>query len=148
VIYACGYLNNPGWPAVPGVSDFKGSMLHSAAWDESVKLDGKKVALIGSGYAILQLESLVCKTLISYSSSAVQILPAIQLGAREITTFVRSPIWILRTINDDPKPYTEAEKHEFRTNPDKLIRMRKYNETVMNSIYCEYSPVLIVLLPH
>jgi cation diffusion facilitator CzcD-associated flavoprotein CzcO len=49
VIYACGYLNKPGWPNVPGVSEYKGSMLHSAAWDESVTLDGKKVALIGSG---------------------------------------------------------------------------------------------------
>lgn len=49
VIYASGYLNNPGWPDVPGISEFKGSMLHSAQWDESVKLEGKRVAVIGSG---------------------------------------------------------------------------------------------------
>ncbi|KAF2676349.1 monooxygenase [Lentithecium fluviatile CBS 122367] len=120
VIYACGYLNVPGWPDVPGMSEYKGGLLHSAAWDESVKLEGKKVALIGSG------------------SSAVQILPAIQPQAREIVTFIRSPIWILRTISDDPKPYTEVEKREFLADPDKLMRLRKYNEGVMNSIYSLY----------
>ena len=78
-----------------------------------------------------------CNRLILQSSSAVQILPAIQPKASQITTFVRSPIWILRTISDDPKPYTKAEKREFLKNPDKLTHIRKYNEGVMNSIYCE-----------
>ncbi|ORX93983.1 hypothetical protein BCR34DRAFT_580256 [Clohesyomyces aquaticus] len=120
LIYATGYLNNPGWPDVQGIAEYKGSMLHSAAYEESVNLEGKKVALIGSG------------------SSAVQILPAIQPKAREIITFIRSPIWILRTIADEPKPYSDAEKKEFLTNPEKLMHLRKYNEGVMNSIYSLY----------
>lgn len=139
VIYACGYLNKPGWPDVPGISEYKGTMVHSAAWDKDVKLDGKKVALIGSGYVRSQAPASRTRNTHSQSSSAVQILPAIQPKACKVTTFIRSPIWILRTIADDPKPYTKAEKKEFLTNPDKLLHLRKYNEGVMNSIYCKLS---------
>lgn len=48
------------WPAIPGRESFKGPILHSANWDESIQLAGKKVGVIGSG------------------SSAVQIVPNIQ----------------------------------------------------------------------
>lgn len=48
------------WPAIKGRETFKGSMVHSANWDDSVQLEGKRVAVIGSG------------------SSAVQIVPNIQ----------------------------------------------------------------------
>lgn len=52
LIHACGYLNNPAWPEAPGMGDFKGSLIHSARWDESVQLTGKTVALLGSGLVI------------------------------------------------------------------------------------------------
>ena len=49
-INAAGILNNWRWPAVSGLKSFKGPLLHSAAWDESVDLTGKRVGLIGNGY--------------------------------------------------------------------------------------------------
>lgn len=52
------------WPAIKGREAFEGKMLHSANWDNSVDLRGKKVAVIGSG------------------SSAVQIVPNIQPSKR------------------------------------------------------------------
>lgn len=50
------------WPAIPNREQFKGQMLHSANWDDSIQLQGKRVGVIGSG------------------SSAVQIVPNIQPG--------------------------------------------------------------------
>lgn len=49
LIYGGGYLNNWAWPDVPGRLDFKGAMLHSANWDDSVEIEGKTIALLGSG---------------------------------------------------------------------------------------------------
>lgn len=49
LINASGILNNWKWPAIPGLKDFKGTMLHSAHYDESFDLTGKHVGLIGNG---------------------------------------------------------------------------------------------------
>lgn len=48
-INAAGILNAWRWPAILGIETFKGPLLHSAAWDESVDLTGKRVGLIGNG---------------------------------------------------------------------------------------------------
>lgn len=49
LVSATGVLNAWKWPEVPGVSRFRGQMTHSAAWDKSLDLTGKTVALIGNG---------------------------------------------------------------------------------------------------
>jgi len=49
-INATGVLNAWRWPAVPGLEKFEGKLLHSARWDETVDLTGKRVGLIGNGY--------------------------------------------------------------------------------------------------
>lgn len=49
LINAAGILNNWKWPAIPGLKDFKGKVLHSANWDKSVHLKDKAVGLIGNG---------------------------------------------------------------------------------------------------
>lgn len=43
------------WPAVPGLADFKGKLLHTAAWDDSYDLRDKKVGVIGAGSSGVQL---------------------------------------------------------------------------------------------
>ena len=50
LINASGILNNWRWPAIPGLNKYKGTLLHTANWDESVDLTGKHVGLIGNGY--------------------------------------------------------------------------------------------------
>lgn len=55
-----GTLNNWKYPKIEGLSQFKGSLMHTANWDASVDLKGKTVAVIGNG------------------ASAVQLVPAIQ----------------------------------------------------------------------
>lgn len=49
LINAGGILNHWQMPNIPGISSFRGSVLHSAAWDEQIQLAGKHVGLIGNG---------------------------------------------------------------------------------------------------
>ena len=38
-----GPLSIPTVPSIPGLQDFKGTTMHTAAWDSSIELAGKKV---------------------------------------------------------------------------------------------------------
>jgi cation diffusion facilitator CzcD-associated flavoprotein CzcO len=50
VLINCGgVLNAWKWPNIPGIDKFRGPLVHSANWDESVSLEGKVVGLIGNG---------------------------------------------------------------------------------------------------
>lgn len=75
VVSGTGLLNQPSIPAIPGMDQFKGPLFHSARWDHSVDLTGKRVALIGTG------------------ASGMQIGPAIAPRVAQLTVFQRSPHW-------------------------------------------------------
>ncbi|RDL40439.1 Monooxygenase [Venustampulla echinocandica] len=120
LINATGYLNKWAWPDVPGRETFKGQTVHSAHWEQSLQIAGKKVILIGNG------------------SSAVQILPQIQPIAEHITMFVRSPLWMLPPISLESKTYSKSDIQRFADNPDELMILRKKNENVVNSIFSLY----------
>lgn len=77
VISAVGMVNRPMIPALPGLADFPGPVMHTAAWDNSVDLTGKRVAVIGTG------------------ASAMQLVPAIVDAAEHTTIFQRSKQWAL-----------------------------------------------------
>lgn len=53
-VYGGGALNNWKWPDIEGIDVFKGKLMHTAAWDESVDLSGKKVAVIGNSASAVQ----------------------------------------------------------------------------------------------
>lgn len=52
LINAGGFLNDWTFPSIPGLEKFKGRLLHSAAFDDSVQLMGKKIGLIGNGLVV------------------------------------------------------------------------------------------------
>lgn len=56
-INASGLLNNWKWPGIPGLQDFKGDVVHTAAWPEGLDLRGKRVALIGIGSSAIQVSN-------------------------------------------------------------------------------------------
>jgi hypothetical protein len=58
-----------------------------------------------------------------------------------VTNFVRSPLWILPTIGSGTNETISAQIERYRDVPGELTKRRKYNESVMNSIYCKISPV-------
>jgi cation diffusion facilitator CzcD-associated flavoprotein CzcO len=80
VIGATGVFSQPKAPEIPGVEEFSGPTMHTARWDHSVQLRGKRVAIIGTG------------------ASAIQVIPAIAPEVERLTVFQRTPIWCL------PKP--------------------------------------------
>jgi cation diffusion facilitator CzcD-associated flavoprotein CzcO len=75
-INAGGVLNSWKWPDINGLHDFKGKLMHSAAYEEGYDLTDKRVAVIGAG------------------SSGVQIVAAIQKRVKKLYHWVKSPIWI------------------------------------------------------
>ncbi|MDP0400143.1 flavin-containing monooxygenase [Tsukamurella strandjordii] len=77
VVCATGVLQNPAIPDIPGLADFDGTVVHTARWDDELVTDGKRIAVIGTG------------------STGVQVVSALQPGARSVTHFVRSPQWVL-----------------------------------------------------
>ncbi|RDW65995.1 hypothetical protein BP6252_09630 [Coleophoma cylindrospora] len=117
LINAGGILNAWRWPAIPGLKDYTGTLLHTANWDESVELTGKHVGLIGNG------------------SSGIQVLPAIQPIVSKLTTFIREPTWIAPPTGQGQHIFSDEERHDFATKPNVLTQMRKDTETGMNSVF-------------
>jgi cation diffusion facilitator CzcD-associated flavoprotein CzcO len=77
VIGATGVFSQPKPPEIPGVEGFAGPTMHTARWDHSVDVRGKRVAVIGTG------------------ASAIQVIPAIAPEVAQLTVFQRTPIWCL-----------------------------------------------------
>jgi cation diffusion facilitator CzcD-associated flavoprotein CzcO len=55
LIMAVGPNNSPKYPKVRGLERFKRPVIHSAEWDPSVDLKGKKVVLVGTGCSGVQV---------------------------------------------------------------------------------------------
>jgi cation diffusion facilitator CzcD-associated flavoprotein CzcO len=81
VIGATGVLTKPKPPEIDGLGDFAGTTMHTARWDDSVALRGRRVAIIGTG------------------ASAVQVIPSIAPEVAELTVFQRTPIWCLPKLD-------------------------------------------------
>ena len=54
LLTACGQLNTPATPDIPGLESFEGPAFHTAQWRHDVDLAGKRVALIGTGCSAIQ----------------------------------------------------------------------------------------------
>ncbi len=96
VIPAAGYLNRPRWPELAGRESFAGVSIHSAEWDPSLDLRGKKVAIIGAG------------------CTAVQIVDACVDDVEHLTVFQRQPHWVAprkRLTDDVPEHRRWLNKH-------------------------------------
>ncbi len=87
IVSAVGQLNRPSFPSIDGQERFAGPSFHSAAWDDTVELAGRRVAVIGSG------------------ASAAQFVPHLAGEAGHLDVYQRTPPWLLPTDNyGDPFP--------------------------------------------
>lgn len=77
VVVASGPLSTPGYPSIPGIDEYTGHRMHSAAWDHDYEFAGKKVGVIGTG------------------ASAVQLIPELVRAGADVTVFQRTPGWVL-----------------------------------------------------
>ncbi|GAA0942171.1 NAD(P)/FAD-dependent oxidoreductase [Actinocorallia libanotica] len=80
LVAACGQLNRPAIPRLPGLESFAGTMFHSARWDHGHDLAGRKVAVVGTG------------------ASAIQFVPRVAARAARLDVYQRSAAWLV------PKP--------------------------------------------
>ena len=135
LINGTGNLNNWKWPDIPGLHTFGGNLVHSANWNNDIVLDGKTVAVIGTG------------------SSAIQIIPQIQPRVKQLVPFMRSTTWISGpwatevlekskgksgapgTATMSQYEYTEEDKEWFRTHPQEFLAYRKELETLFNEMF-------------
>ncbi|HVB92471.1 MAG TPA: NAD(P)/FAD-dependent oxidoreductase [Acidimicrobiales bacterium] len=87
VVSATGQLNRPSFPDIAGRQRFRGPSFHSAAWDDRVVLEGKRVAVVGTG------------------ASAAQFVPCLVDRVAQLDVYQRTPPWLLPTENyGDPFP--------------------------------------------
>lgn len=103
VVAATGVLHHPSMPDIPGLEDFAGPSFHSARWDDSVPLAGRRIGVIGNG------------------STGVQIVSALAAEAGRLVHFQRSPQWIMPCPDTQ---YSEADKQAFREDPAKIAAVR------------------------
>ena len=77
LVSASGALAEPRFPDLPGIERFEGALVHTSRWDPSVDLDGRRVAVVGTG------------------ASAVQLVPAIQPRVAHLTLFQRTAAYVI-----------------------------------------------------
>jgi cation diffusion facilitator CzcD-associated flavoprotein CzcO len=96
LIPALGQLNVPAAPTITGLDRFRGTGFHSARWRDDVSLEGKRVAVIGTG------------------ASAIQIIPAIADEAEHLTVFQRSAPYVM---SKPDAPYSDRLQRRYRSAP-------------------------------
>jgi 4-hydroxyacetophenone monooxygenase len=75
LVSAIGQLSDPQLPRIEGAGTFAGESFHSANWPEGLKVEGKRVAVIGTGATVMQLA------------------PEIADSVRSLAIYQRSPQW-------------------------------------------------------
>ncbi|WP_412457673.1 flavin-containing monooxygenase [Mycolicibacterium celeriflavum] len=119
VVSAIGLFTRPVMPNLIEEEPFTGTVMHTARWDHSVDLTGKRVAVLGTG------------------STAAQLVPEVAKVAEKVYSVQRSPTWIL------PKPdrqYTDREKWVFHHIPlaKKIYRTRLWLRSESNVSVIEH----------
>ncbi|NKZ10842.1 NAD(P)/FAD-dependent oxidoreductase [Mycolicibacterium septicum DSM 44393] len=80
LIAAVGPLDAVKNPDIKGIDDFAGEIVHTARWDDAVGIEGRRVAVIGTG------------------ASGLQVIPNIADHAAHLDVYQRTAIWVV------PKP--------------------------------------------
>lgn len=96
LVLGTGALSEPRLPDIDGLSDFGGDLFHSARWDHTADLTGKRVAVIGTG------------------ASAIQIVPELQQVVGHLDVFQRTAPWV---IPRGDRPYSSLERAALRKVP-------------------------------
>ena len=122
-------LSKPVYPELAGRDTFQGKAMHSARWDHDFDLEGKTVAVIGTG------------------ASAVQIVPTIAPKVGRLHVFQRTAAWVTPKMD---RPLSEREHRVFRRMPSVQKLERGIIYWVMESMAVGYvvDPRLNALREH
>lgn len=114
VIAATGILVNPAFPDIPGLDRFEGAKFHSARWDHTVDLAGKRVGIIGTG------------------STSAQIVGAIADDVGHLDVYQRTPHWIAPFPQAE---YSAAWKWLLARAPRLQLSLRRMIRAVMDATF-------------
>lgn len=78
---ATGFLSQPHTPDIPGINDFAGKVIHTTDWEDGYDLNGRRVAIIGTG------------------ATAVQLIPELAKRVADLTVYQRTPIWVVPKVD-------------------------------------------------
>lgn len=81
ILTGAGLLVHPRIPELRGLETFEGAWFHSAEWDHSVPLEGKRIGVVGTG------------------STGVQIIKGLADVAGHLELYQRTPQWIWPFFN-------------------------------------------------
>ncbi len=76
LILATGFLSQPRMPDIPGIGNFAGKVIHTAAWDHDYDLENRRAAVIGTG------------------ATSVQLVPEIAPKLAQLDVYQRTAIWV------------------------------------------------------
>lgn len=110
LVTATGFLSQPHTPDIPGIDTFTGKIIHTAAWDDSHDLAGRRVAVIGTG------------------ATAVQLIPELARTVAELTVYQRTPIWV---VPKHDRPISPAVQRLFARVPLTQRVARLFNTGVL-----------------
>lgn len=118
LISGAGGLADPAIPELPGIERFGGKIFHSARWDHDHDLEGRSVAVVGTG------------------ASAIQFVPEIQPQVARLHVFQRTPPWVLPRSN--PR-VPERWRQRFQRHPGLLHAYRKAVFSLLESLHFGFS---------
>jgi cyclohexanone monooxygenase len=96
LVGAVGALAEPSLPDIKGIETFTGEVFHSARWNHDASLEGKRVAIIGTG------------------ASAIQIGPAIAGTVGHLDVYQRTAPWVMPRRD---REYTKVEALAYKRVP-------------------------------
>jgi cation diffusion facilitator CzcD-associated flavoprotein CzcO len=122
VVMSNGPLNRPKLPGIPGIETYKGHSFHTSRWDYAYTggnpegsltgLKDKRVAIIGTG------------------ATAVQCIPHLGAGARQLFVYQRTPSSIdVRNDRDTDPEWVKSQKPGWQK-----ARMENFNVLVSGGI--------------
>jgi cation diffusion facilitator CzcD-associated flavoprotein CzcO len=105
LISGIGGLHVPQYPKLTGLERFAGPQFHSSTWNHSVDLNGKNVAVVGTG------------------ASAIQFVPQVAPRAGKLYLFQRTPPWIVPRVDF---PIRDRWRQRFRRFPFIMRAFRQF----------------------
>ena len=104
LVTALGLLSKQNWPDIPGIHDFEGQKYHTGRWPDNVRLDGKRVGVIGNG------------------STGVQVITEIAKDVKRLVSFQRNPQY---SVPSGQRKVTREYRKWVNENYDEIWRQAK-----------------------
>jgi cation diffusion facilitator CzcD-associated flavoprotein CzcO len=128
LINGSGYFSTPRLPDIEGIESFAGQLVHTSRWPSDISLEGKRVAIIGTG------------------ATGIQLAPSIEHRVDHLDVYQRTPPWLF------PKPpllLSQRTKWVLRHVPfaARVGRLLAYfiTEMVFYRVYTNYPQMALLV---